>query len=255
MSSRRARRNIAGSWSSEVLTPRDSLLPSTCPASPLRRAAALGTSLLVHLAALGFLFAGPSRALPTSEAPLEIELVQQQAETRGAPPPPQPESKPAPSAPPTAAADSPAPPSPDATSVPRLSKSAAAAQPTRSAQRPAPSSTEVNLGNALRDVDPLTVTGTNVVPAAPDSRYKNAPPHYPAAAARIGAEGTVEVVAHIAPSGQPVSVGVVTSSGNPELDDEAQRAVMRWHFQPARQAGQPVPFDYVIKIRFALNGH
>ena len=114
---------------------------------------------------------------------------------------------------------------------------------------------QVNLGADIRDADPLTVTGTNVVPAAPDARYRNEPPHYPASAARTGAEGTVEIVAHIAPSGQPFSVGIVTSSGNVALDEEAQRAVMHWHFQPARQAGQAVPYDYVLKIRFALGSH
>lgn len=206
--------------------------------------------------ALSLLFARPGRQLPQSEAPLEIELVQQQAQIRGAPPPPAVPPTPQPS--PAAAAASPTPPLPEAKAAPPpASPPPPSPSPTPAATPPAPRATptpsEVNLGNAMRDLDPLTVTGTNVVPAAPDARYRNEPPHYPADAARIGAEGTVQVVAHIAPSGRPASVGIVTSSGNADLDAEAQRSVMRWHFKPAFQGGRSVPFDYVINIRFALN--
>lgn len=111
---------------------------------------------------------------------------------------------------------------------------------------------EVNLGAAAQDVDPLTVTGDNVVPPAPDARYRNLPPHYPAAAARVGAQGTVQLVARIAPNGQALAVGIVSSSGNADLDDEARRAVLLWHFRPARTGGTAVSYDYVINIRFAL---
>lgn len=96
------------------------------------------------------------------------------------------------------------------------------------------------------------MTGDNVVPPGPDTRYRNLPPRYPAAAAQIGAQGTVQLVARIAPNGLPLSVGVLESSGNLDLDQEARRAVSLWRFRPARDGGRAVPYDYVVNIRFAL---
>lgn len=62
----------------------------------------------------------------------------------------------------------------------------------------------------------------------------------------------MQLVARIAPNGLPLSVGVVASSGNADLDQEARRAVSLWRFRPAREGGRAVPFDYVVNIRFAL---
>ena len=98
----------------------------------------------------------------------------------------------------------------------------------------------------------MSVTGDNVVPPGPDPRYRNMPPHYPAAASRIGAEGTVQLVARVAPNGLPLSVNVLESSGNIDLDEEARRAVLLWRFRPAQTGGRAVPYDYPVNIRFAL---
>ncbi len=98
----------------------------------------------------------------------------------------------------------------------------------------------------------MIVTGDNVVPPGPDARYRNLPPHYPAAAAQSGAEGTVQLVARIAPNGLPLSVGVVQTSGNADLDEEARRAVLLWRFRPASRDGLAVPYDYVVNVRFSL---
>ena len=182
-------------------------------------------------------------------------MVQQQAEIRGASPPPA--AAPAPDTPPSPAAP-PSPPAPPLPQAPQAPASAAAAPPSAPApqarrQTPAQrSAPEVHLGNALQDLDPLSVTGDNVVPPGPDTRYRNLPPRYPAAAARIGAEGTVQLVARIAPNGQPLAVGVVESSGNTDLDEEARRAVSLWRFRPALEGGRAVPYDYTVNIRFAL---
>ena len=67
------------------------------------------------------------------------------------------------------------------------------------------------------------------------------------------AEGTVQLVAQIAPNGLPLSVGVVATSGNADLDEEARRAVMLWRFRPARENGRAIAYDYVVRIRFALS--
>ena len=205
--------------------------------------------------AVGILLLPPARALPPPTPPIEIEMVQQQAEIRGAPPPPA--AAPAPDTPPSPAAP-PSPPAPPLPQAPQAPASAAAAPPSAPApqarrQTPAQrSAPEVHLGNALQDLDPLSVTGDNVVPPGPDTRYRNLPPRYPAAAARIGAEGTVQLVARIAPNGQPLAVGVVESSGNTDLDEEARRAVSLWRFRPALEGGRAVPYDYTVNIRFAL---
>ena len=210
------------------------------PNDPVREGIAVAISAALHAAAIGLLLLRPGREMPSPTPPLEIELVQQQAEQRGAPPPPAPtptpETPPIPQVPAPAAAALPSTPSP----------------PTKRQTPPQRSAPEVNLGNAAQDLDPLSVTGDNVVPPGPDARYRNLPPHYPAAAARIGAEGTVQLVARIAPNGLPVSVGVVESSGNVDLDEEARRAVLLWRFRPTREGGRAVAYDYVVNIRFAL---
>ncbi len=160
---------------------------------------------------------------PGNPPPLEIEMVQSQAMTPGEPqpqpqPPPQPQQDGAgPTAPP-----------------------------------PPPPPPNVNIGNGPEQTDPLTVTGDNVVPPEPDSRFRNQPPPYPADAARIGAEGIVQLVLHVSAQGIPIEVHIAHSSGNESLDSAARRAVQRWRFRPAIEGGRAVAFDYVLNIRFAL---
>ena len=232
------------------------LLPPGPRSGRVRAPIAVAVSTVLHMVAFALLLPRPGRTLPPPVPPLEIEMVQQSAETRGAPPvptaAPSPTKPPAPAAPPSPDAP-PLPPKPQApapaTPAPPASAAAQARQPTQP-QRAAP---EVNLGNAAQDLDPLIVTGDNVVPPRPDARYRNLPPHYPAAAAKTGAEGTVQLVARIAPNGLPLSVGVVESSGNSDLDEEAKRAVLLWRFRPAQDGGRAVPYDYVVNIHFSLD--
>lgn len=255
MSSRKPRPSTPGCWSSDVLTATRQPPAATRPRSR-RDAVAAALSLLLHVAAFGVLLLRPGRTLPPPEKPLEIEMVQQPAETRGAPPPPAPapptpDSKPAPAQ----AASRPTPALPAAKDAP--AQTAAAPPPSQPApqsrpQPAAPTAPTVNLGNAGEDLDPLSVTGDNIVPPAPDARYRNQPPHYPAKAAKIGAEGTVQLVVKVAPNGQALGVEVLASSGNADLDQEARRAVELWHFRPARAGGAAVPYDYVVNIRFAM---
>lgn len=254
MSSPRGRPSIAGSWFSEVLTRQDRLLPSGERHRRIGSMIALAVSSVLHAAAIATLLLRPGRALPPPVPPLEIEMVQQTAQIRGTPPPPA--SPPAPQAPP-APATAPSPPAiplPPAPQAPQAVASAPSTPtpPSRRPPTPQAPSPEINLGNSAQDLDALSVTGDNVVPPAPDARYRNMPPHYPAGAARIGAEGTVQIVARIAPNGQALSVGVLNSSGNLDLDQEARRAVSLWHFSPAREGGRAVPYDYVVNIHFAL---
>ena len=216
-------------------------------------AVAFVASLAAHSAALAFLLLSVgARTMAPPEKPIEIDLVQQEARVVGAPkPPPPPQPAPPSESQPTPAANVPSPEAPRAPDAPAASSRTAAQ--TAPAAKPAPKpDPSVNLGNGSDDQDPLSVYGDNVVAPKPDARYHNLPPRYPASASRIGAEGIVRIVAHVLPTGLPASVGIVSSSGNSDLDAEARRAVLLWHFTPAIAAGRAVPFDYVMNIRFAL---
>ncbi|MBC7800986.1 MAG: energy transducer TonB, partial [Gemmatimonadaceae bacterium] len=116
----------------------------------------------------------------------------------------------------------------------------------------APSPPAVNLGDAEAARDALEVTGRGVVPATPNSRFRNQPPGYPMAAARIGAEGTVGLLVQVSAQGVATDVAVARSSGNDSLDRAARDAVRRWRFTPARIQGTPVPFEYPLDINFIL---
>lgn len=193
--------------------------------------ASAGLHAVLALALVGW---GPRR--PEGQPPIEVEFIDRAAQTPGAPasaPPTTP-----PSAAQAATAEGGDAPSPAPPSTPRPAT-------------PAPRS-EVNLGDSTDDVAPLTVTGENVTPAAPDSRFRNQPPGYPAAAARIRAAGTVGLMIRVTAAGLVGDVLVAKSSGYPVLDEEAMRAVRRWRFKPARDGGQAVPFDYALNIKFSL---
>ena len=45
----------------------------------------------------------------------------------------------------------------------------------------------------------------------------------------------------------------VQSSGFVLLDRAARDAVMGWHFLPAVQDGQPIPFDMTFRVVFQLD--
>lgn len=178
--------------------------------------------------------------------------VQGTPDTSPAPPPTQP-PPPAPATtelPKEAAGDAAPPPAPPAPPVPE-----APPGPPTPPTPPAPAQhMAVNLGNADEDRDPLLVTGPDVVPPRPDARVHNKPPAYPPDAARRGARGSVGLRVRVTESGVPAWVEVVESSGDASLDRSAQEAVSLWQFQPARNGGAAVPFDYDITIRFTMNG-
>ena len=169
--------------------------------------------------------------LPQPEPPIEVEMIQTPAMVQGvaAPPPTPPQPEPPP---------------------PQAGESAAPSVPPPPPQQP-----NVNIGNGPEQSDPLVVTGDNIVPPAPDSRFRNQPPGYPAAAARVGAEGTVHLMIRVSALGIPMEVRVVETSGNGSLDAAARHAVQLWRFKPAMQDGRPVAFDYLLNIHFAIGDH
>jgi protein TonB len=96
------------------------------------------------------------------------------------------------------------------------------------------------------------VIGSRVIPASIDAKFRNREPIYPADAARRAEQGAVFLLIHVSPQGLASGVDVLESSGHVSLDRAARDAVMRWHFLPAIEDGEPVPFDFPIRITFQL---
>lgn len=90
-----------------------------------------------------------------------------------------------------------------------------------------------------------------IIPARPDATI-NPKPAYPLEAREHGEQGRVLLSIHIAPSGRPSEVDIVTSSGFAVLDEAAQTAVQGWRFNPAEVNGKPVGSVLLFPIQFQL---
>jgi protein TonB len=80
----------------------------------------------------------------------------------------------------------------------------------------------------------------------------NPAPHYPAISRALGEEGKVSLRVLVLPDGSAGGVTVLQSSGFPRLDRAARAAVLRYRFQPAVKAGQPVASFIPYWIEFVL---
>lgn len=105
---------------------------------------------------------------------------------------------------------------------------------------------------ATRDVD--VVASTTEVMAGAVLRYAAAPPPpYPRRALRAGVEGTVLLEVLVDIDGRPLTVDVIGSSGDRELDRAARRQVLeQWLFQPAVRDGRPVQAIGRVPVSFSL---
>jgi len=94
----------------------------------------------------------------------------------------------------------------------------------------------------------------SVEQVAAQPRYGYHPaPAYPGIARRRGWEGTVEFHVRVLANGSVGEVTLKNSSGYMSLDDAARRAITRWHFTPARHAGEVVESWVVVPVRFVLD--
>ena len=209
----------------------------------------VGGSALAHLALVAVLAlpwpGWPPVPDPRADTPstVEVVMVQQPARPAGQPVAAAP-------APPTPAAAPAVPPQSSPQSPPLLpAQDAVAAQLPRPPAAPASPPPTVNLGGGDPS-DAWSVHSDTIRPPAPDARFRNLPPRYPADAAVRGEAGTVGLVIHVTPDGAADGADVVESSGFPTLDREARRAVLLWHFAPARRDGEAVAFDYPFSIHF-----
>ncbi|MGN7831114.1 energy transducer TonB [Pseudoxanthomonas sp. 22568] len=96
-------------------------------------------------------------------------------------------------------------------------------------------------------------SGTPAAPVAPPTELAavdTPPPEYPIelACAGIGGVSTLKVVVGI--EGVPTEVGVFKSSGQPALDEAAQKAVHGWQFKAATRNGQAISQTIQVPVTF-----
>ncbi|NHF66690.1 energy transducer TonB [Xanthomonas hortorum] len=79
---------------------------------------------------------------------------------------------------------------------------------------------------------------------------KTPPPEYSPQLACAGVGGTSVLRVVIGTEGTPTDVSLAQSSGQPVLDEAAQKRVREWKFKPATRNGQPVPQTIQVPVAF-----
>jgi protein TonB len=77
-------------------------------------------------------------------------------------------------------------------------------------------------------------------------------PSYPAAARRLGIEGTTLLRVFVLDDGRVGEVQIQNSAGHPALDRAAAEAVRRWRFDPARKGADAVSVWVLLPVEFHL---
>lgn len=114
-----------------------------------------------------------------------------------------------------------------------------------SATEPVPQTNEPTLSSP----NPAPV----VPPRAEAGSLNNPSPTYPSMSRRLHEEGVVVLEILILADGSVGEIKLKTSSGYKRLDDTAKKAVAKWRYQPATQAGQPIDFWYEQPVEFTLH--
>lgn len=81
---------------------------------------------------------------------------------------------------------------------------------------------------------------------------KEVHPDYTDAAKARKVQGTVEMAVLVQADGAPGPDVRVTKSLDPDLDQQAIKAVRQWRFKPGTRDGQPVPVEVNIEMTFTL---
>lgn len=109
-------------------------------------------------------------------------------------------------------------------------------------------------GGHAGPIAPSIATAANPGVSRSEPVYAHNPrPRYPAAARRLGLQGTVLLQVWIDESGAVTALRVRQSSGHDVLDQAASREVRRWHFIPAKEGSGAVASEADIPIRFMLD--
>jgi protein TonB len=77
-------------------------------------------------------------------------------------------------------------------------------------------------------------------------------PEYPEKAQRRRIQGTIVLAIAISNNGEIDKVKIVRRL-DPDLDQAAVDAVMRWRFSPAEKDGKAVPFQTLVEVSFRLH--
>ncbi len=86
-------------------------------------------------------------------------------------------------------------------------------------------------------------------PASPDA---GSTVYYSATARALGEQGMVRLLVQVGRNGVPTGASIAQSSGYAQLDQDARRSVLTWHFQPALRGGVPVTSVLSYWLRFEL---
>jgi TonB family protein len=78
-------------------------------------------------------------------------------------------------------------------------------------------------------------------------------PQYTSDAMRRQIQGSVQLECVVQLDGTPASIKVVRSL-DPELDEQAIKALQQWRFQPGTKDGRPVPVIITAEMTFTLGG-
>ncbi|MFN3543701.1 MAG: energy transducer TonB [Thiobacillus sp.] len=204
-----------------------------------------------HTALLAWLAFAPTPEPHTPPRPLIVSLIVPEVQ---APEPPQPKPEPTPAPPQPAVKPLPPPP------VLVAERAQPAPQPVIEAPKPVPVPEPVPevlpppappvVAEAPKPAPPPPPPPTP--PRAAD--YLNNPkPPYPALSKRLGEQGVVRLNILVNPDGSVARLEIASSSGYPRLDEIAVKTVQSsWKFEPARQAGKPVPAWVIVPIEFTL---
>ncbi len=112
---------------------------------------------------------------------------------------------------------------------------------------------QISLGGTDSETNAIVLAGPQVIPAGIDQKFRNREPVYPIEAVRQAEQGVVLLLIHVSPQGLTAGVDILQSSGFLSLDRAARDAVWDWHFLPAIQNGQPIPFDMTLRVAFRLD--
>jgi len=95
------------------------------------------------------------------------------------------------------------------------------------------------LADPMRGYTPPTTAGPQVV-------------KYPMDAQRAGEEGTVAIQVYVLDSGRIHTARLLRSSGSDRLDNAALESVLAWHFNPAKQNGDPVSGWATVQVVYKV---
>lgn len=104
----------------------------------------------------------------------------------------------------------------------------------------------------LAACDKSTTSAAPAIPSTELTAVQTPPPDYPIELACAGAGGKAVLKVTIGIEGRPTEIKLLQSSGQPGLDESAQRKVQEWKFKPATRNGQAVAKTIQVPVDFKV---